>query len=298
MPAGGRAEGIAVVQRPSAALVRWWCCPRCTLNNALSRYECEACGWQRPRPPRPPRGSSGRAEVLAVMALRGKSAALHLQTTPRCRHQPIATPPPPPAHRRHPPPLPLRAAAVASLAGLALGRASSHQRGLQRLAMTALAVAAVPIANALLGCLFGWQPPSGGTAGPITAAAAPPRHPAAREQRRRQLRRAAQQAAEEAAAAGSMGQDELRLLQMVVQVGVWSVVVVVAGQVRWTGAGPLQLIGWPPCRQAVRGLQSTFFHLGLPPACLHNSPAPVPDSRKPVLPPTPHPRSAAWGKPR
>ena len=275
MPAGGRAEGIAVVQRPSAALVRWWCCPRCTLNNALSRYECEACGWQRPRPPRPPRGSSGRAEVLAVTALRGKSAALHLQATPRCRQPPIATRPPPPPTAPAPAcscggqpcragpgagVLPPARPAEAGHDGPGSGRCAHRQR-LARVPVW-LATAQWRHCRPHHCCCRATAPPRGTGAAPSAAAAG--------------------------GAAGSRGggggrQHGPGRAPPASDGGAGGCLVCCC--CCWTGAGPLQLIGWPPCRQAgrqaVRRLQSTYFHLGLPPACLHNSPAPVPDSSKP-----------------
>ena len=101
------------------------------------------------------------------------------------------------------------------MAGLALGRASSHQRGMQRLAITALAVAAVPLANALLGRMLGsgrrQQPPAGG--GRRHA-----RTPAEREARRLRLWDAVQHAAEAAAAVGMVPPEEQELLTRVMQV--------------------------------------------------------------------------------
>lgn len=98
------------------------------------------------------------------------------------------------------------AAALAGMAGLALGRASTSH-GVQRLVVTALAVAAVPLAGRVLGSLLG------GAA--YSRLAPPPRHFADRQARRRQLRRAAQQAAEQAAAVGAISEEEQRLLAMV-----------------------------------------------------------------------------------
>ncbi len=100
------------------------------------------------------------------------------------------------------------------MAGLALGRASSHQRGMQRLAITALAVAAVPLANALLGRMLGGgrrqQPPAGG--GRRHA-----RTPAEREARRLRLWDAVQHAAEAAAAVGMVPPEEQEMLTRVMQ---------------------------------------------------------------------------------
>lgn len=107
------------------------------------------------------------------------------------------------------------AAAVAGVAGLALGRASSHQRGMQRVAITALAVAAVPLANVLLGRLLGGgqrQQHSGGA-----RAAGRARTPAEREARRLRLWNAVQHAAEAAAAVGMVPPEEQELLSRVMQ---------------------------------------------------------------------------------
>jgi hypothetical protein len=101
------------------------------------------------------------------------------------------------------------AAAIAGAAGLALGRASVRN-GMHRAAVTALAVAAVPLANLVLSRLLG-PAAGGGASGP------PPRSSGGREQRRRQLLRAAQAAADEAAAAGSISPEEQALLALVMQ---------------------------------------------------------------------------------
>ncbi|KAL4429848.1 hypothetical protein ABPG77_010965 [Micractinium sp. CCAP 211/92] len=106
----------------------------------------------------------------------------------------------------------LLAAALAGVAGLALGRASSR-RGLPHLALTALAVAAVPVGSALLQRLLDGSRAQGSSGG----AGARPLHGGSRDQRRRQLRRAAQQAADDAAAAGAMSEEELRVLRQVMQ---------------------------------------------------------------------------------
>lgn len=101
------------------------------------------------------------------------------------------------------------------MAGLALGRASSHQRGMQRVAITALAVVAVPLANALLGRLLGGgrrQQRGGGA-----RAAGRARTPAEREARRLRLWNAVQHAAEAAAAVGMVPPEEQELLSRVMQ---------------------------------------------------------------------------------
>ncbi|EFN60173.1 hypothetical protein CHLNCDRAFT_133669 [Chlorella variabilis] len=106
-------------------------------------------------------------------------------------------------------------AAIAGAAGLALGRASSRPH-LQRAALTALAVAAVPVANFAITQLLRLAGSGGGARGGTGAGAQ--RAPGGpREQRRRQLLRAAQRAADEAAAAGTMSAEERQLLHLVMQ---------------------------------------------------------------------------------
>lgn len=106
-------------------------------------------------------------------------------------------------------PLPPAAAALAGMAGLALGRASHHQ-GVQRLLVTALAVAAVPLASSALGSLLGLGRRQGQPRG--FAATGPARTFADREARRRQLRRAAAGAFDQAAAEGAISADERGLM--------------------------------------------------------------------------------------
>ncbi|KAL4437397.1 hypothetical protein ABPG75_004536 [Micractinium tetrahymenae] len=106
-------------------------------------------------------------------------------------------------------------AALAGVAGLALGRASSRH-GLPQLALAALAVAAVPVGSALLQRLLdgGGRQHGNNVAG--SGAGARAAH-GSRDQRRRQLRRAAQHAADEAAAAEAITDEEMRVLRLVMQ---------------------------------------------------------------------------------
>ncbi|PSC68540.1 hypothetical protein C2E20_7879 [Micractinium conductrix] len=105
-------------------------------------------------------------------------------------------------------------AALAGAAGLALGHASSaRQESLQRVAMTALAVAVVPVGHAVLRRLLG------GGSRPAAPRATLQRPASQRDVRWRHLRRAALQAADEAAAAGSITAEEAALLQTVMQHG-------------------------------------------------------------------------------
>lgn len=149
-----------------------------------------------------------------------------MKTVRSTSRQPCATATPPPPSSHHSPPrslgsappllvpcLALLAAALAGVAGLALGRASS-QRGLPHLALTALAVAAVPLGSALLQRALGAAGPPGSSG---AGAGARPLQ-GSRDQRRRQLRRAAQQAADDAAAAGAMTEEELGVLRQLMQV--------------------------------------------------------------------------------
>ena len=96
---------------------------------------------------------------------------------------------------------------------MALGHASSaRQESLQRVAMTALAVAVVPVGHAVLRRLLG------GGSRPAAPRATLQRPASQRDVRWRHLRRAALQAADEAAAAGSITAEEAALLQTVMQV--------------------------------------------------------------------------------
>ena len=103
------------------------------------------------------------------------------------------------------------------MAGLALGRAS-HHHGVQRLLVTALAVAAVPLASSALGSLLGLGRRPGRPRG--HSPAGPARTFADREARRRQLRRAAAGAFDQASAEGSLSAEE-RGLMVAILVGGW-----------------------------------------------------------------------------